>query len=470
VTARWDADLVVVGSETEGCLSAIAAQRAGARTLLVADPDVLLGGLLTEGGLAFVDRDSRHLLPPERSPDDGAFGRFLAEAGVPLVALEARAGDRTLARLLAEAGGTVVRARWTGVRMESGAIAALRLADGLELRARHFLDATPDADLAEACGLSFSDGFREYGLDRYLGVSPLPIVHGVTPEVIVETCRRLERDPVLEGMRVEVFGQRRFLDLERGGDYILVGPPHLGLAYQRWRDREGLSGPYPFEADGFNVAIVGPASTSWNGLLYFCQDLETLLRLSRGGADDFFQSEARRFERFLREGLGWEDAWVEMPRGMYVRQTRHAREVRHRLTLAEIAGGYDGTSVGTFCYYPDFRGFRAVAVPSPLTAHVILEAGLARHVRNLGLATRAGGYTAFAHSLCRLVQYNATLGTALGVAAALADDDLGSVPVAAIRSELTRQGILADDRAGLERNERARVALAGDPIMSLEHA
>ncbi|MBO9540732.1 FAD-dependent oxidoreductase [bacterium] len=470
MSAIRDFDLIVVGNETEGCLAAIAASRAGAKTALVVPPGKLLGGLLTECGLAFVDRDSRHLTPPEASPHDGLFGQFLAAARVPLVSLEAGQGHRTLATMLEDAGVQILEADWIGLVVEGDRATALRMHDGGVLTARHFLDATPDGDLAETAGIRFAEGFSEYGIDRYLGVSPLPIVRGVTPETILETCERLAQDPGLEALRAKAFGERKFLDLDHGPDYILIGPPHLGLAYQRWREAHGFETRYPFEADGFNVAVIGPDATSWNGLIYFSQDPSTLLKLSREGSDAFFKLEASRFERFLQDELGWREAQVELPRGVYVRQTRHALGTRHRLSLGEIVANHDAGSVGTFCYYPDFRGFRAVAVPNPLTAHVVLETGLFHAVRNLGIASRAGGYTPFAHSLCRLVQYNVTLGTALGVAAAFAERDLGAVPLLEIRAELGRQGILSDDPAGLERNRNAQFALRSDPILKLESA
>lgn len=464
-----DYDLLVVGHETEGCLAAVAAARAGARTALLAPHDALMGGLLTEDGLAFVDRDSRHLTPPEASPGDGIFAEFLARAGVPLVALPASDGDQTLRKLMAEAGVALLAGETSGARVAHGRLEAVTLAGGGELAARHYLDATPDADLAEQAGLRFATGFREYGIDRCLGVSPLPLVTGVTPAQIMSTCQALQADPTLDALRQRLFPGRAFLELENGDDYVLIGPPHLGLAYQRWREAQGLAdGAFVFEADGFNVATLGPETTSWNGLIYFSEDPATLLRLSREGADAYFREEAARFGRFLRDGLGWRDAEVTLPRGIYVRQTRHALDTRHRLTLDELASGYDRRSVGTFCYYPDFRGFRAVKVPGPITAHVALEAGLAAHVRNLGLACRAGGYTPFAHSLCRLVQYNVTLGAALGVAAAMAGDDLGEIDVQDLRTELSKQAALADDRTGLDKNPAVLQALQADPVIALE--
>jgi hypothetical protein len=294
-------------------------------------------------------------------------------------------------------------------------------------------------------------------------------VKGVTPARIMETCRALQADPALEDLRQRLFPGRAFLELEQGDDYLLIGPPHLGLAYQRWREAEGLGfGGFVFEADGFNVATLGLDTTSWNGLIYFCEDPATLLRLSREGADAYFREETAHFGRFLREGLGWAEAETSLPRGIYVRQTRHALGMRHRLTLGELAAGYDRHIVGTFCYYPDFRGFRSVKVPGPITAHVALEAGLAQDVRNLGLASRAGGYTPFAHSLTRLVQYNVTLGAAIGVAAAMAADDLGEIDVQDVRSELAKQGALADDRTGLDRNAAVLQALRADPVIALE--
>lgn len=463
-----DFDLIVVGHETEGCLAAIAGSRAGARTALTLPPHRMLGGLLTEGGLAFVDRDSRHLLPPSQSPADGLFGQFLDRAGVQLVALEAERGAATLRIMLAEAGVTLVEQAWTGLRVEGDRLVALELADGTSLSATHFLDASADLDLAAAAGLQFATGFSEYGLESTLGFSPLPIVHGVTPAQIVETARSMAADPALEALKQKVFGPRAFLELDHGVDYVLLGPPHLGLAYQRWREQENVACPHPFEADGFNIAVLGPATTSWNGLMYFSRDPATLLRLSQNGADAVMRAEMRQFERFLQEVLGWSNARVELAPHVYVRQTRHALGTLHRLQLDEIVQGYEVASVGTFCYYPDFRGFHSPRFPHPPTAHVILEAGLTRPFRNLGLASRAGGYTPFAHSLCRLVQYNATLGTALGVAAALAQDDLRAVQLPEIRQELLRQGIMAADPTGLERNPQVRIALLDDPLMRKE--
>ena len=465
---KADFDLLVVGNETEACLSAVAGARAGARTALVVAPHAMLGGLLTEDGLSFVDRDARHLIPPEASPHDGLFGQFLARAGVKLVALEPNTGDPVLADMLDEAGVTVIRASWQSALVEGTRLHALTLDDGSHVTSRHFLDATPDGDLAAAAGVRFTFGFHEYGIPQVLGISPLPVVKGVSPERIVETCRQLAQDPELETLRERIFGDRRFLDLDHGVDYVLIGPPHLGLAYQRWREAEGMPFPYRFVGDGFNVAVTGPDTTSWNGLMYFSEDPDTLLRLSREGADAVFKAEAQHFERFLQVGLGWNEATVELPWGVYVRQTRHALDVRRRLTLEAIAHADAPDRIGTFCYYPDFRGFHAPKLPGPLTAPIFMEPGLASNLRNLGIASRAAGYTPFAHSLCRLVQYNATLGTALGVAAAFAEDDLGTVSVPEIRRELDRQGILADDPSGVDRNEAVRLAMQADPVMTRE--
>lgn len=465
-----DFDVLVVGNETEGCLTAVSAARAGSSVGLLVAPAAQLGGLLTEDGLAFVDRDARHLKPPQASPEDGIFSAFLAEAEVPLVALKAQRGASTLARMLERAGVKTVRADWTEVVQESSRLRAVETSGGV-ITARAFIDATPDGDLAEAAGMRFTDGFSAYGLTKRLGISPLPLVHGVAPDTIMATCQALGRDPELEALRHRMFGDRAFLELEQGADYLLIGPPHLGLAFQRWREAQGIeNGGYQFEADGFNVAILGPTTTSWNGLIYFSEDAATLLRLSREGADDFFRREAEHFESFLREALGWHSAKVELPRGVYVRQTRHALDVRQRLTLSGLTNPTAARSVGTFCYYPDFRGFRAVSVPGPVTAHVVIDAGLAAHIRNLGLASRAAGYTPFAHSVCRLVQYNVTLGAALGVAAHLSPHDMSQANVDSIKSTLAQNGCLADDPSGFEQNASIGAAMRQDPILSLETA
>ncbi len=457
-----DFDFLVLGHETEGVLAAVAAGRAGARAGIVLPAGRVPGGLLTEGGLAYVDRDARHLKPPAEAPEDGLFGEFLARAEVPLVALDPGRGERTLRALLGEAGVIVLEGSWDSPGTEGDCVVSLRVG-GEDVSARFFLDATPDGDFFEALGEPFAFGFREYGIDRLLGVSPLPVVTGVTPGEIVATCEALAEDPELQALEERLFGERRFLALEQGSDYVLVGPPYLALAYQRWRERDGRPFPLPFEADGFNVAVLGPATTSWNGLIYFETAEHRLLQWSREGADAMFQQEVAHFEAFLR--TLWPAAAASLPRhGVYVRQTRHALGTRLRLSLGMIAEGSPVRAVGTFCYYPDFRGFRVTPTGGPLVAQVALDAGWSRRYRNAGIASRAGGYTPPAHALCRLVQYNATLGVALGVASVAGDD------VAAIKAELARQGGLADDPAGLADTPALAARLRDDPLLAQEKA
>ncbi len=466
----YDFDLLVVGHETEGCLAAVAAARAGARVAIVLPLARMFGGLLTEGGLAYVDRDSRHLVPPAKSSPDGIFGEFLARAGVSLVALDAQRGRHALREMLEEAGVTVLYGQWGAPRTEADVVRSLKVS-GTHIAARFYLDATADGDLLEALGEPFAVGFQEYGLSRLLGVSPLPIVRGVTPGQIADTCMRLAADHELQAMHRRVFGERRFLDFEQGEDYLLIGPPYLALAFQRWRETNQLRPPAPFEADGFNVAILGKDITSWNGLIYFETAPARLLSWSRGGADEAIRREVGVFGQFLREEVGWSSAEVACPWGMYVRQTRHALGTRLRLSLGMIAAGSPVRSVGTFCYYPDFRGFRVTPTARPLVARVAIDAGLLDNWRNVGIAARAGGYTPPGHSLCRLVQYNATLGAAIGVAAAIAPgDDLRAVDVRDIRAMLGSLNILADDQTGLEDTPQHAARLLDDPLVKKEEA
>ncbi|MBI6546385.1 MAG: FAD-dependent oxidoreductase [Cyanobacteria bacterium NC_groundwater_1444_Ag_S-0.65um_54_12] len=462
-----DFDLLVIGNETESVLAGVAAARAGAQTGLLVRPDQQLGGLLTSGGLAYVDRDQRHLLPPTRSPHDGIFAEFLARAGVRLVALDPASGERALSTMLQEAGVTVLSGNWDKPRSEGMSLCSLRVSD-VPISARFFLDATPDGDLLEALGEPLAFGFSEYQSDRLLAVSPLPRVLGVTPQEIVETYQRLAKVTELQDLRRQAFGERRFLDIECGEDYLLLGPPDLALAFMRWRADHGFAFPLAFAADGFNVAILGPADTSWNGLLYFSGDPATLLEWSRQGADRVFRREAEIFEEFLQKGLGWRSAKVLLPDGIYVRQTRHAVNTCLRLSLSMIASDLPVRSVGTFCYYPDFRGLPVPAIAKPLVAPVALDAGLLVNWRNVAIASRAAGYTPLAHSLCRLVQYNVTLGAALGVAAALAASTLAAVPTNAIKTTLARLGLLADDPAGLGDNSAKTLHLRCASLLQQE--
>ena len=468
ITPSWDC--LITGSETEACLAAVAAARAGSRTCLLLEHAERVGGILTWGGLAYVDRDSRHVHPPVVGGHDGLFGEFLARARVGLVALEPVRGREALRAMLAEAGVTVLTGRPVSVAVSDSRLNAVTLDTGDVITTRFAIDGSADGDLLELLGAEFEEGFRARGADRVLGTSPMPLLHGVTPEQIVETCRTLASDPALEALRREQFGDRPFLDLEQGEDWILVGPPHLGLAYRRYREKHPIPGSDPLEADGFNIAVLGPELTSWNGLLLDIRDHERLLRLSREGSDALIDAEGRSFERFLREELGWTSARVEMPAGLYVRQTRHLVNAVKRLTFSDILAGDRDDSIGTFSYYPDFRGLHLVPIHRPLRAPVPLGAGIYAPVPNVGVASRAGGYTPFAHSLARLVQFGCILGSALGVATAMAEDRLDTLDHTRLHAELARIGALASDPAGLDGNRQALETCHGDPFLAREFA
>lgn len=456
-----DFDLLVIGSEPEGCLAAVAGGRAGGRTGLVVSPGRWLGGLLTFGGLAFVDRDHRTVFDPTGFSKEGLYGEWLQRAGVRLVGLDPEKGDQALREMLIQAGVTVIEGAVRQVKIKNRQVSALELEDGTWLTAHCFLDATPDGDLAELAEVRFADGFREYGLSRRLGVSPLPLIEGVTAQEMLEASLRLSEDPAVQAARQQEFGDRQFLEPDHGADYVLIGPPHIGLAYQMWRGAFA----YPFQADGFNVAMLGEARSSWNGLIYEVDDGEQLLCWSRAEQAEVFQLESEWFVRFLREALGFCKARL-VRSGVYVRQTRHALGTRHRLSLRDIAQGYDRWSVGTFCYYPDFRGFSVPGVPKPLVAHVCLEAGLFERLDNLAIASRAAGYTPFAHSLCRLIGYNVALGAGLAVAAVVSNWRRPELRL--VRETLAQIGALADNREGEDNNQLALARWADNPLVALE--
>lgn len=458
-----DFDLLVAGSEPEGCLSAVAGARAGARTGLVVPPDRWLGGLLTHGGLAFVDRDHRTVFDPAGFSKEGLYGEWLGRAGVRLVGLDPQRGHDALKGMLDEAGVTLVPGIVRQLKIKNRRVTALHLDSGDWLTAGHVLDATPDGDVAELAEGRFAYGFREYGISRTLGVSPLPLIEGVTAEGMLAASASLAQDPALQRLKRERFGDRAFLAPDQGTDYVLLGPPDIGLAYQQWRG----DFPFPFQADGFNVAMLGSALSSWNGLIYEIDDPALLLKLSRSEQDPLFDEESAWFVRFLREALGFEGAKL-VRSGVYVRQTRHVLGTRRRLSLRGIALGEDSASVGTFCYYPDFRGFAVPPVPKPLVAHVSLEAGLFERFDNLAIAGRAAGFTPFAHALCRLIGYNVALGAGLAVAASVSDwyqPDLGR-----IRQVMAEIGALADSREGEANNQLALERWGDDPLVLLEHS
>ena len=433
-------DVIIIGDEVESVITAVSAARQGLKVALVRDvrEDQWLGGLSTRGGLAYMDITPECLC--------GIFGEFLTEAGVRRVALEPNKAHQVLDDWLNQHQISVFHGV-TAIPGEPSTKdgASLALSDGQKLNAKIVVDATSDADLVRAYGVTYREGLGGLlqQVDRkapnYLGVTPVFTIEGVSTEQMqdFETALREERNlkSVLEKalpyhapkLRDEYITRPTFSPADL--DYLDILNPVIGVTFHRWRGNQASS--YPDAEtwiDGGNVALL-PNRMAFNGLVMRVDELNSLLGYSHGAPiPSALMHAMEAFETFLQREGGMRSARIEPPQALYVRQTLNVN-TRRIITAQDVlqGGAPANNSVGTFSYWIDVRGvtlsryFPGINLPKP-TFGVSLDSALfaESHLENLAVVSRSGGYSPLAQGAGRIVQHGAILGEAIGVAASLA--------------------------------------------------
>ena len=160
-------DIIVIGSEPEGVTAAVAAAQEGANVLLMTEAD-RIGGLFVTGMMNSLDLPVQPLMQRGLFEDwwnrvgrgfsfdvqlaEAAFGAMLREAGVDVrlgeqnirpVFLETETGDSHIVAIASDSPNPdnpdAERPDWATLPTE--------------LRAKHYIDATPDGDIFAALGV-----------------------------------------------------------------------------------------------------------------------------------------------------------------------------------------------------------------------------------------------------------------------------------------------------------------------------
>jgi hypothetical protein len=270
-------DVICFGDEVPGVLAVISAAREYRRrtkryprVLLMSKGSLQegIGGHLVRGGLAYLDRSQ---ISPElkQSLNLDTFGsppaiykEFLQKSGVTTIALDAGKASAALKQMLLQAGVDILsNVEIQSVNKEGQKIASITTSRGTVYVGKQFIDATVNAELAQAAGVRKLQGFETFGLPN----SELPVT------LVFETqglsARRLkeldytylkrftnladseaqkfllsaaDKDAQLaEKLRREMIDTRGNLKtLWAGKDYIDVRSPALSVAYHSFRGRK----------------------------------------------------------------------------------------------------------------------------------------------------------------------------------------------------------------------------------------
>ncbi|MFP4221639.1 MAG: FAD-dependent oxidoreductase [Phormidium sp.] len=453
-------DVVVYGDELPGICAAIWAKKTlgdEARVVLVRPQaaEAMLGGLLTRGGLAYLDFDKTPRWYVQ--PFSECFLDFLEQANVGESCVHPVRADEGMRRMLAEGDVSLLSdARLKPVVNEGRIDYAEVVGQNKHIQANSFIDTTQQAELAIAAGQPYYRGYESQDADlaqSTLGTSIVPIVEGLTIEELRQIEAQFHNDPNWVAQIEESIYSRN----DAAGSQFWMSGFGFPL-YQSYRDgyyfrsiamgaAYHLDRNQPFSLQGFfwdkaNVCELDGRSLSWNGFL-FKYDVETIRDIEANDLQPTPEmiAELAEVETWLREYSGNPEVEVILPPEIYVRHSVSVRDVVNPLSGQEIIAG--GTpreeSIATFSYDFDFRGGvdgLSLRVPPLPQYNFGIEHGLSRSIENLAIAGRSSGYEGIAVSVGRINTKNVYHGQGLGVAAALAQQQ--GVPLNQITSRQVR--------------------------------
>lgn len=454
-----------------------------ANVVLVRESQGNLGGLSTRGGLAYMDITPEYKSPlfDEFLTRTGVI-RVALDADKAHQTLEAMMDEAGVTLISGASVLNVTRVEGvhgsTSDEPNDGHAYLLSL-DGLGyLTTKILIDTTPDADVARMLGVPYLEGLGGVlGPERnFLGVSPVFVIEGIEPKALqdFEASLRARADmPELLADALPHLSEVERADLitrptfcPDGMDYLDILNPVIGIAYHHWRyGRVDNYATADIWIDGANIALLPQNCNghrmAFNGLimragalldaLYTSEELDTcdsacrsdalfglLLHLSHGypvkpeGAEhpaipDVLLNEMKLFERFLSE-VGGLTASIVSPEALYVRQTLTLQSQKNMTARTMLAGGVaEADAIGTFSYWLDMRGaelwrfFPGEHLPKPVFNVGLPVALPPEHLKltNLAFVSRSAGYSPLGQGAGRIVQHNALLGEAIGIAAAL---------------------------------------------------
>ena len=391
-------DVVVVGSEPEGIVAAIAAAESGAQTLLITEDDTV-GGLFVLGAMNSLDLRTQPVLYQQ-----GLFERWWRSVGRGHSFDVVRA-EAVFVKMLADAGVTV-RTSAPGLSpvVSNSLVSGVRVADsptaeGGVIRAPQIIDATADMSFAAAAGAAYSVGFQSLGVDTRMADTLVFRIDGV------------DWNALKRGVRVR---GKQYASVD---DFVAWG--HFGGYPAAYRATEpGL------RLRGLNLGRQEDGSVLVNALLIYGINPFDDSSVAEGRARA--EREAPRVVDYLKQGLpGFQNAHFGgvAPR-LYLRETRHLNALcvlsaddvlDNRVSDEDVAAGGYPLDVQTLTPYDD--GF---IFGTPDIYGVRLCVTVPKGVDGLWVVGKAAGYDPLAASSARVVPFGMALGEAVGVAAALA--------------------------------------------------
>lgn len=391
-------DVVVVGGEPEGVAAAVSAARNGSKTLLIERRDGL-GGLMTYGMLNFLDVSNDQFGDIANA---GIFKEWHTLVGDE-IGFDIENAKTAFLKLVEDEENLtlILDTDISDIVMDGDALTAIKITDATEnkttIKAKRFIDATQDADLAVQAGAPYYLGGEDIGLkDKKMAVTLMIHLKNVNWDQIVA-----EQKSIFGGGEVHSNVGWGFSDLH--------------YTYKPMNKNTRLR--------GLNIVRENDGSVIINALQIF--GIDGLDAKSKQDAIETGKEETDYIVQYLQEHFpGFENAQVvEKPNELYVRETRHIK-AEYQLPLSDVWENKDHwDSIGFGSYAVDVQatspkdyGYvygRPVQYAIPFRSLVPLK------VDNLLVASKASGYSSLAAASARVIPTGMTAGQAAGVAAAV---------------------------------------------------
>lgn len=464
-------DIIGYGDEVPGILAVVSAAREYRRRTS-RYPSVLLmskgpgpqgiGGHLVRGRLAYLDRSQLPLslrqrlnLPTFGEPPT-LYRELLNSAGVQTVALDPTQASQTLETMRRQAGVDLL----TSVNLETclkqgNKITGIALKRGETYRAKQFIDATVNAELAQAAGAGIFPGFATFGLpDSELSVTLVFETQGLSPARLKQVediyLRRFTNlsdreaqnwlqaaagfdNNLATQLRQDMRGTNGVIKgMFEGNDYIDVRAPALSVAYHSFRGKPFSLSKSGSLLDKANIAKLSRNRLVWNALLFDVNASQAnALALNNAQPTEAMLEEMNFVEQWFRS-LG---ATAVTPASeLYIRHAGNISKAVTPLSGTQMLKGGVPTDegLGTFGYGFDIRGgiqglgeransqgFSSLSFGQPIF-NIGIGHALLKDVPNLAVVSPASGFEGFAASAGRIVEHNAGVGQGVGIAAVIA--------------------------------------------------
>jgi len=444
-------DVIVVGGDPEGVSAAVTAARNGMKTLLVEDDDAL-GGLMTLGGLNFIDmcngRDGTLLTR-------GTFAEFYNAVGGTAFDIPT-AKDVFLQMVDSEENLTLkLNTDLIELGMRDKTITSVMLEQNgkrITCKADCVIDATVDGDVAAAAGAPYTYLGEDYGQkDSVTGVTLVFTLSGVDWQAVSQ---------YLNGDDNPNTGAT---------DKAAWGYNEESFAYEPQDEMMRLR--------GLNLALQKNGDVLVNGFIIF--GVNPLSEESKATGMERGKEELAHIVPYLQQHFtGFANAQlVGTAEQLYVRESRHILG-EYQLTLEDVLENrwFDDTiAIGSYPVDVPPNADRKVGyiIGNPDRYGVPFRCLVPQEIDGLLVVGRSASYTSLAAGSARVIPLGMAEGDAAGVAAAYAkahDMTFRQISqdadaVAAIQQTLREQGAYLEQWSSVQEAVEQHWAYAGVKTM-----